>query len=137
MSAAMYREFTLRNNDIWNALKALVVANAKSFADNGSPLRIIVTSEEKKRNAEQNKFYWSVILRDIAENAWVNSRQFDKDVWHEHFARQFGVSEDIELPSGETVTRRKSTTQMSVGEFSTYMTQVQAYAAQHLGVEFN
>jgi len=133
----MYREFTLRNNDIWNALKALVVANAKSFADNGSPLRIIVTSEEKKRNAEQNKFYWSVILRDIAENAWVNSRQFDKDVWHEHFARQFGVSEDIELPSGETVTRRKSTTQMSVGEFSTYMTQVQAYAAQHLGVEFN
>lgn len=136
MSAAMYREFTIRNNDVWNALKELVKANAPAFASKGEPLRIIVTSEEKKRNAEQNKFYWGVILRDIAENAWVNGRQFDKDVWHEHFARQFGVSEDIELPNGETVTRRKSTTQMSVGEFSTYMTQVQAYAAQNLGVEF-
>jgi len=136
MSAVMYREFTIRNNDVWNALKELVKANAPAFASKGEPLRIIVTSEERKRNAEQNKFYWGVILRDIADNAWVNSRQFDKDVWHEHFARQFGVSEDIELPNGETVTRRKSTTQMSVGEFSTYMTQVQAYAASTLGVEF-
>lgn len=34
------------------------------------------------------------------------------------------------------ITRRKSTTQMSVGEFSTYLDSVQAYAGEVLGVEF-
>lgn len=49
----------------------------------------------------------------------------------------FGVSDEITLPDGEIITRRKSTTQMTVGEFSTYVNQVQAWAANHLGVEFD
>lgn len=121
---------------MWSAFVALVKANAKSFADKGEPLRLILTSEERKRTAEANRHYWGVVLRDIAEQAWVNGRQFDKDTWHEHFARMYGVCEDVELPSGEVVSRRKSTTQMSVGEFSAYTAQVQAYAANNLGVSF-
>lgn len=136
MSVALYREFTLSNGNVWSALVALVKANAPSFAKNGAPLRVIVTSEEKKRNAEQNNFYWGVVLRDISEQAWVNGRQFDKDTWHEFFARRFGVCEDVTLPDGEIIVRRKSTTQMSVGEFSEYLNQIQAHAARELGVEF-
>lgn len=34
------------------------------------------------------------------------------------------------------ITRRKSTTQMSVGEFSAYLDSVQAYAGETLGVCF-
>lgn len=136
MSAALYREFTLRNGSVWQALVALVKANASVFAQKGEPLRVIVTSEEKKRNAEQNRFYWGVALRDVAEQAWIDGRQFDKDTWHEYFARKFGVCEDVTLPDGEIVVRRKSTTQMSIGEFSEYLNQVQAYAARELGVEF-
>lgn len=136
MNATMYREFTLTSNGVWNALKELVKANAAAFANKGEPLRVIVTSEERKRNSEQNKMYWAGILRYIAEQAWVNGQQYTADTWHEYFARKFGVCEDVTLPDGEVIVRRKSTTQMSVGEFSTYMTQVQAYAAQNLGVEF-
>lgn len=136
MSAALYREFTLRNANVWQALVALVKANAPVFAQKGEPLRVIITSEEKKRNAEQNKFLWGVVYRDISEQAWVNGQQFDKDTWHEFMARKFGVCEDVTLPDGEVVVRRKSTTQMSVGEFSEYINQVQAYAARELGVEF-
>lgn len=136
MTTALYREFTLRNGNVWQSLVALVKANAPVFAQKGEPLRVIVTSEERKRNAEQNRFYWGVALRDIAEQAWVDGKQFDKDTWHEFFARKFGVCEDVTLPDGEIVVRRKSTTQMSVGEFSEYMNQVQAYAARELGVEF-
>jgi hypothetical protein len=134
--ASLYREFTLRNGGIWSTLVAFVKANAPAFAEKGEPLRIIVTSEEKKRNAEQNRFYWGVVLRDISEQAWIEGRQFDKDTWHEFFARKFGVCEDVTLPDGEVIVRRKSTTQMSVHEFSEYMNQVQAHAASALGVEF-
>jgi hypothetical protein len=136
MAQALYREFTLRNTNVWSALVALVKANAGTFADKGQPLRVIVTSEEKKRNAEQNRFYWGVILRDITEQAWVDGRQFDKDTWHEYLARKFGVCEDVTLPDGEVIVRRKSTADMTIGEFSTYITQVQAHAAGTLGVQF-
>ncbi|USE79502.1 recombination protein NinB [Cupriavidus gilardii] len=137
MSAALYKEYVLRGPSVWQAFVALVKENAKSFADRGQPLRIILTSEERKRTAEANRHYWGVVLRDIAEQAWVRGRQYDKDTWHEMFARQFGVCEDVELPSGEVVSRRKSTTQMSVGEFSEYLNAVQAYAAANLGVSFD
>jgi len=136
MSAAMYREFTLTSNGVWNALKELVKANAAAFASKGEPLRVIVTSEERKRNSRANRFYWGAVLRNIAEQAWVNGQQFSAEVWHEHYARKFGVCEDVTLPSGEVIVRRKSTTDMSEKEFSEYTTRVQADAASNLGVEF-
>ncbi|MGS0981001.1 recombination protein NinB [Burkholderia glumae] len=135
MSAALYREFIIRPG-VWSNVVAFVKANAKAFNDRGEPLRVIVTAEEKQRNAAQNRLYWGAILRAIAEQAWVEGRQFDKDAWHEYFARMFGVSDELTLPDGEIILRRKSTSQMSVGEFSTYLNQIQAYAANTLGVEF-
>lgn len=135
MSTALYREFTLRNVGVWSTLVAFVKANAPSFADKGEPLRIIVTAEERQRNAQQNRFYWGAVLRAISEQAWIDGKQYDKDTWHEFLARRYGVLDELTLPDGEIITRRKSTTQMSVGEFSEYLNQVQAYAAS-LGVEF-
>ena len=132
----LYREFHLRDIGIWNTFVAFVGSNAKAMADAGTPLRLIVTSAEAKRNSEQNKRYWGLVLKTIAANAWVNGQQFSADVWHEYFARKFGVCEDVTLPGGEVVTRRRSTTDMSVSEFTTYMGEVEAYAAQQLGVSF-
>ena len=132
----LYREFLIRDIGIWNTFVAFVGSNAKAMADAGTPLRLIVTSAETKRNSEQNKRYWGLVLKTIAANAWVNGQQFSSDVWHEYFARKFGVCEDVTLPGGEVVTRRRSTTDMSVSEFTTYMGEVEAYAAQQLGVSF-
>jgi hypothetical protein len=136
MTAALYREFKLKDGGAWNAVVAFIKANAPTFADKGEPLRLIVTAEEKQRNAAQNRFYWGAVLKQIAETGWVDGRQYDKDTWHEFFARRYGVLDELTLPDGEIITRRKSTTQMSVGEFSEYLNQVQAYAGETLGVEF-
>ncbi|WP_186112059.1 recombination protein NinB [Burkholderia gladioli] len=136
MSAALYREFVIRNRNTWANVVMFVRANAKMLADSGKPLRVIVTTEERKRNSEQNRFYFGVVLRDISAQAWVDGQQFGKAAWHEYFATQYGVMEEIRLPFGEIVLRRKSTTDMTVGEFSTYLNQIQAYAANNLGVEF-
>lgn len=133
--SAVYREFPLRSPSVWPNVVAFVKANAQALADQGTPLRLIFTTDEKKRNAEQNRYYWGAVLRPIAEQAYAAGRQFDKDTWHEFFARKFGVCEDMTLPDGEVIIRRKSTTEMSVHEFSEYITQVQVYAAQELGVE--
>lgn len=132
----LYREFPLRSPSVWLALVAFVKANAAACMDRGRPLRVIVTEDEKKRNTEQNKRLWGYLYKTIAEQAWVDGKQFSKEVWHEHFARMFGVCEEMILPDGEIITRRKSTTEMSVGEFADFMTQIEVYAAQELGVEW-
>jgi hypothetical protein len=76
------------------------------------------------------------VLKQISESAWVDGKQYDKDTWHEFFARKYGVLDELTLPDGEIITRRKSTTQMSVGEFSEYLDAVQSYAGDALGVTF-
>jgi len=133
---ALYREFPLRNPSVWLALVAFVKANAAACMDRGRPLRVIVTEDEKKRNTEQNRRLWGYLYKTIAEQAWADGKQFSKEVWHEHFARMFGVCEEMILPDGEIITRRKSTTEMTVGEFADFMTQIEVYAAQELGVEW-
>lgn len=136
MSATIYREFPLRTPSAWSALVAFVKANAQACVDRGRTLRVIVTEDEKKRNTEQNRRYWGFVIGTIADQSWVDGRQFDKDTWHEYFARKHGVMTEIVLPGGEIVQRRKSTSEMTVGEFSEYMNKVEADAAQELGVIF-
>jgi hypothetical protein len=132
----MYREFVLRNPDVWTAFCAVIKGNAQAFADKGTPFRIILTNDSAKRNELQNRRYWGYLLKHISEQSFVNGQQFDKDVWHEYLARKFGVLEEITLPDGEIIMRRKSTTQMSVYEFGEYMQDVESYAAMKLGVVF-
>ena len=134
--STIYREFTLRDKNVWHNLCAFVAANAKACLERNKPLRIIVTQSEAKRRSEQNAFYWGAVITQIAEQAWVSGRQFSKETWHEMYARMFGVCEDITLPNGEVVTKRLSTTEMTVSQFAEYMQQVQAHAAIEYGVFF-
>lgn len=133
----LYREFILHSPAAWQALAQLVAANARAFIDRGRPLRVIVTEDEKKRTDSANRFYWGAVLTTIAEQAWVDGRQYSKDVWHEHFARLYLPHTEIVTPYGEIVSRRKSTTELSVSEFSEYLQRVQSDAASSLGVMFD
>ena len=135
-NAQIYREFTLASPMQGVELMTLLKANAAACVERGSPLRVIVTEESKRRNSEQNRRLWGYLYKTIAEQAWVNEKQYTKDIWHEFFAREFGVCDEMVLPTGEIITRRKSTTEMSVKEFADFMQQIEIYAAQQLGVEW-
>lgn len=133
---SLYREFVLRGPGPAQAMVQFVKSNAKACNDRGKPLRVIVTEEEERRRLQQNRFYWGGVITRIAEQAWVDGQQFSKDAWHEYFGRQYGVCEDVTLPDGEVVTRRLSTSDMSVKDFAEYCEKVQAHAATEYGVEF-
>ena len=68
---ALYREFVLKDQSVWKTFVAFIQANVSAMKQAGTPLRLIVTSAETKRNAEQNKRYWGFVLKTIAEQAWV------------------------------------------------------------------
>ena len=131
----LYREFRLTNPCVWPGFVAFIKANARAMLESGHPLRLIVTSDDRKRNAEQNARYWAM-MKEISESAWVEGRQYSKGIWHEHFARMFLPLSEAILPTGEIIQIRETTAKLTVGAFSEYMDQVEAYAATNLGVEF-
>lgn len=93
----------------------------------------VLTVAPRKRTALQNKRYWGRgVLAQVAEQAAIDGRLFSAETWHEQFKRQFiGV---VELPCGQVV--GKSSTDLTTVEFGIFCDQVEAYAANELGVTF-
>jgi hypothetical protein len=139
MTETLYREFKIDSHNViglTNVLRIFWTSAVMPFVASGKRVVMIVTSLEAKRNNEQNRRYFGYILKTVEAQAWVAGQQFDKAVWHEHVARMFGVMEEMILPDGEIIQRRKSTAEMSVGEFAKYMTEVEHYASTELGCQF-
>src|SRR5688500_9343305 len=112
--------------------------------DPDKPLEILVREAVKQRGVDQNGLYWRRI-GDIAEQGWLEGRQYSKDVWHVYLCK-YEMSEEIEakdwvkrskwvdMPDGgRTVI---STTQLSKACFAEFTEIVEAFGAS-LGVRFN
>lgn len=89
---------------------------------------LVLREHRRARSVEQNRRYWAIV-QEIAANE-VDGRRFAPESWHEYFKGQFIGKEEIKLPWGETFNRPISTTTLDVGQFSEYMTQIEAWAAQ-------
>ena len=115
----------------WAVIKAEVYPFLTRWLQDGK--RLVLTIKLRTRTVPQNRRYWGGgVLKQVAAQAVVNGRMFPAEVWHEQFKRAFiGV---IELPSGEVV--GMSSKKLTTAEFSEFCTQVEAYAANELGVTF-
>lgn len=139
MSDTLYREFVVSGPDIAQGLWRFIKANAKAYCERKTPLRVIVTEDEQDRLDTQIAFYFGVIIKGLAEHAWVDGKQFSKEAWHEYLAQQFLPTKEVVLPSGEIIQRRQSIARGHIGvkAMTAYITQVQAYAATEFGIEFD
>jgi len=126
---ALAKTVVLRDEGCAKFLWSILRNNWQTMADAGKPLAVTVTEHKAKRSTEQNKRYWA-ILREVAECAWVDGKQFSQEAWHEFFRGKFIGLEDS--PSGRQV--GISTAKLSVSEFADYMTKVDAYVSSELGV---
>ncbi len=133
----MYREFVLRSPDVWRGFVAVVKANAKAFADRGEPLRVILTSEQRKRTGEQNRYFHGPVLDAITNQAWWNGRQYPKEFWKEYFRRRFLLKDEYQTPTGEIVQTYYSTADLSMGQFTEFLENVKVESATEWGVEFD
>lgn len=128
--SAILRTFVLRNEPNANALWQFLKNNWRALAGAGKPLAVTGQEHKTKRSTDQNKRYWA-ILNEIAANTWLDGRQFSADAWHEFFKGKFIGYE--ETPDGRQV--GISTTTLSVADFGDYMTRIEAYAADEIGIE--
>jgi hypothetical protein len=136
--SALYREFTLRSPHEAGAMLSFVKSNAAAFAEKGTPLRVIVTEDEMDRLDEQIRYYFGVVIKAMAEQIWLEGRQFTKDAWHELMARKFLPAKEVLMPDGEIVLKRASIArgQIGVKAMAKFTQEVESYAASEHGVEF-
>lgn len=133
---ALYREFTLRSPSVWPTVVAFVKANAKACAEKGEPLRLIITAEERRRNVEQNKKLHAM-LKEIAENAWWDGKQYPAEFWKEYYRRRFLLKDEYETPDGLIVQTYWSTADLSVKRFSEFIESIHSEAARDFGIDWN
>lgn len=124
------KTFVLREKRHAKSLIEYLRQHAGPHARAGKPLAVTIVEHKQKRSSDQNARYWS-LLSEIAEQVEVGGKHFDRDVWHEWMKDRFGPK--IEGPTGIL---SASTSQMNTEQFAKYMTQVEVFAVQELGVEF-
>lgn len=135
----LYREFTMDTPAAGVVLVNFLKSNCASFVEKGTPLRVIVTEEEMDRLDEQIGYYFGACIKQITEQAWVNGKQYSKEVWHEHFAKLFLPATELALPDGEIVIKRGSIARgkISLKKMNIFVREVEAFATTELSVEFD
>lgn len=117
--------------------------------DPDKPLELVIREERKARAIAHNAAYWCIVAQ-IAEQAWIEGRQYSSEVLHEHFKRAFLPEHtDADLtelvcegyrkwditPAGDRVLVG-STTKLTRKGMAQFITQVEAFGAD-LGVRFS
>jgi hypothetical protein len=69
------------------------------------------------------------LLFKIADQYRPDGKQYSADVWHLQCRKYWLGCTDATLPSGDVLAIPNSTADLSVDEFSDYMTKVEAWAA--------
>lgn len=138
------RPFFVLNEEV---RQRAIAAISNAPIDPLRPIQVLIREAPRKRKLDQNAALWAGPLRDIAEQAWLDGRQFSAEVWQIYFKRQLLPEEfDPALclesykkweidPAGDPILVG-STTQLTVKGFAEYVEQVTAFGAS-LGVVFH
>ena len=117
----------------------------------GVNLEMVIREATKKRNNDQNALMWSV-LGEIAEQVWIDKRQYSADMWNVYFKNVFLPDEATEPYIHELVNKPESyrkwsfipdgtrqltgsTTDLTTYGMSQYTEKVYAFASEN-GVMF-
>lgn len=115
---------------------------AKGAVERGRPARILAQEHEDDRSVQQNRFYWGPCLSEISQQARIEGQQWAPEAWHELFKRLFlGYEIKKTQVAGRkrpvVIRRLKSTTGLKVRPMGKYLDELQAFAANELGVRFS
>ena len=87
----------------------------------GENVTLYVSSKRPKRTEQQNRYYWGAYLPIIA----AETGERDLDALHELFKGKF-LAEGVVEVLGEKVRKKRSTTDLGVGEFCQYIMDIEA-----------
>lgn len=81
-----------------------------------------------RRSHPQNARYW-LLLHAIAERVRPQGAVYSAETWHTYFKSRFIGCDDVRLPNGKTIPMPRSSADLDIDQFGTYMTAVEAWAS--------
>ena len=111
-------------------------------------MQVVIRPYVKPGSQAQRGAYWAVRLAEIADQAWLDGRQYPAPVWHEYLKQRFlpdyhddeitlpGYVKWMEMPGGE-LKMVGSTEKLTAKGRSEYIGWVEAFCALELGVRFS
>lgn len=116
--------------------RQVLPAVASHFARGVRRVKVTVEEQEDDRSAQQHKYYWAVVLRDVADHVVVGGQRYSKDAWHEYGKREFlpRKTKKIKVAGrarAVVTTVIASTTEQSVRQMGEYLERWMAFAAEH------
>jgi len=128
----MKAQFLIHNDAIAANVSAVIKNNWQAMKAKDEVLEVVLRPYKSSRNLEQNKRLHAM-LQEIANQAWVNGRQYPMEIWKEHFKQQF--LSVVELPNGRLMA--EPTRKLSIKQCAEFMQKIEAYAVSDLGVVFS
>lgn len=129
-------KFRLAGLDDWRRFAAHV--KGLPWVRDGKAVRYLITVEEMRptRNQAQNAYMWAM-LNDISkQSADLLGRHYSAEVLHEYCKARF-LGLDVVSINGDSRPSVRTTTKLSVREFSDYCDAIAAWAVSELGVTLN
>ncbi len=92
--------------------------------------RCLTCGRRHKRSSEANRRLWA-IYGVMSNKLHPGGKTYSPEQFHIYCRQRFLGATDYDLPGGKVATIPNSTAELDVEEFSNYMTQVEALAAEH------
>lgn len=127
----MLKNFYIRDEEVRNNLIAFIDSTWPKMASKKC-LCVELYEEGRTRSTRANARYWANTMRQVAEQAWVEDRQYDAKAWHEYFKNRFAPRLD-KVGGGSYA---MSTADMTDSEFAEFVVLVESCASSELGVSF-
>lgn len=96
-------------------------------------LTVTIQKKRQSRSLKQNKLLhkWLSVIRDERHLAGYDLHSVD--IWKEYFCQRFLEPETNEI-EGLIITKRKSTTKLTVAEMAEFLTNIEAYANTEMAI---
>lgn len=92
----------------------------------GEFVEVIVRKRKVQRSSQSNRHYWGVVVREIAQESGMTDQE-THDALKYHLLRQ---------PGDGPLVKVRSTTDLSVEEFSAYTEQCMSLGSEFYGIEW-
>lgn len=95
----------------------------------GREVWVTVTRQQHLRSMSQSRYYWGVVVRDIAD--YIGEGREDT---HEYLKAQHLPKRSVELLDGHKLEMPGTTTTLTAAEFAEYIESIRIWSAQFLGL---
>lgn len=92
-------------------------------------LDVTVETHKKTRTNLQNRYYWGIVIRDIAKELG-----YDADTVHDYMKKMFLGYEEFDMPDGNTHHQLRSTTDATTISFEDFVAKIRQWASEFLNM---